>query len=171
MAAAYLMLRRLAGPLAALLLGTVPVVGLRAQEATATLTVNLGGVASLSLSPASLSFPDADPDTFPLVPAAQGPLLVTAKARATRGSAVLLTVVATDEMRSGVNTLPAASLTWIGTGGGFQPGTVSSVLPQTVAAWVGSGTRTGTQEYRFANLWSHPAGIYTVTLLYTLTAP
>ena len=165
------MLLRITGPLAGLLLTTIPVPALRAQQATATLTVNLGGVASLSLSPASLSFPDADPDMVSLVPAAQGPLLVTAKARATRGSPVVLTVVATGELRSGVDTLPAASLTWVGTGAGFQAGTVSSVLPQPVATWTGSGVRAGTQEYRFTNSWSYPAGIYTVTLVYTLTAP
>jgi hypothetical protein len=39
-----------------------------------------------------------------------------------------------------------------------------------VATWVGSGVHTGTQTFRFQNLWTHPTGTYTVTLVYTLSA-
>ena len=143
-----------------------------AQETTVgTLNANLGVMARLSFSSSSLSFPDADPDALPQVPASPGSVTVTAKARATPQATVLLTVAAGDDLRSGMTTIPVDNLTWTATGDGFVGGTVSRVAEQVVASWTGSGIRTGTQEYFFRNLWTHPSGTYTVTLVYTLTAP
>jgi hypothetical protein len=142
----------------------------RAQTASATLSANLGGLARLTFSSNSLTFPDSDPDTVPLVDAAGGPVTTTAKARATPGGQVTLTVEASDDLRSGVDTLPVSLLTWIATGPGFVNGTLSAATPQTVATWTGSGVHVGTQTYRFQNLWTHPTGTYTVTLVYTLSA-
>lgn len=143
----------------------------RAQEtAVGTLNANFGTIARLSLSSSSLAFPDADPDSVPQVPAATS-VTVTAKARATRLATVSLTVLANDDLRSGVTTIPVQHLTWTASGGGFVPGTVSRAAAQTLASWTGSGVRTGTQDYFFRNLWTHPTGTYTVTIVYTLTAP
>lgn len=142
----------------------------RAQTDTATFNVAFGGLARLSFSSNSLTFPDADPDTDPLVPAAGGPITIVAKARATEGALVLLSVQASDDLRSGITTIPATMLTWTATGGGFVAGTLSAAAPVTVASWTGSGVRTGTQSFFFRNLWTHPAGSYTLTLLYTLSA-
>jgi hypothetical protein len=142
-----------------------------AQTATSTFSANLGGIAKLSLSSNTLSFPDADPDTVPLVSAAGGAITITAKARASLGATVTLTVVAADDLRSGVDTIPAAALTWMGSGAGFVNGTMSRVTPQVVASWSGSGVRSGTQTYRFQNSWSYRTGTYSVSLLYTLVSP
>jgi hypothetical protein len=142
-----------------------------AQFALGTLSVNLGALATLSLSSNSLSFPDSDPDAVPQVPAASGPVTVIAKARAPRNSKVTLTVIANDNLRSGVNTIPVDALTWTATGPGFVGGTMSRTTPQAVGSWSGSGARTGTQDYRFRNLWTYATGTYTVTLTYTLSAP
>lgn len=145
---------------------------LRAQStASGTLSVNITSVAALSISSATLTFPDADPDLVPQVPSSQGPLTVTARARAARNATVTLTVLAADDLRSGISTIPAGALTWTGTGAGFVSGTVSRTAPQLVASWSGSGNRTGAQDYRFRNQWTYPSGTYSVTLLYTLTAP
>lgn len=142
-----------------------------AQASTATLSANVSTVAKLTLSTASLSFPDADPDAIPQVPSSGGPMLITAKARANPGAQVTLTVQASDDLRSGVNVLPASNITWTATGPGFVAGTLSASSPVTVATWTGSGVRNGTQQLYFRNLWTHPTGTYTVSLLYTLSAP
>ena len=142
-----------------------------AQAQSATLAANFSTVAKLTLSTATISFPDADPDAIPLIPSTGGPVFISAKARATPGAQVVLTVVAADDLRSGVNVISASNITWTATGPGFVGGTLSSSSPVTVGAWSGSGVRTGTQQLYFTNLWSHPTGTYTVSLLYTLTAP
>jgi hypothetical protein len=142
-----------------------------AQSATSTLNANLGGIAKLSLSSTTLSFPDADPDTVPLIPAAGGAITITAKARASLAATVTLTVVAADDLRSGVDTIPASALTWTTAGTGFVNGTVSRATPQVVGSWTGSGIRTGTQTYRFQNSWTYKTGTYSVSLLYTLVSP
>jgi hypothetical protein len=153
-----------------LLVALVSAVPAAAQTAaTATLSANLGPLAKLSFSSNTITFTDADPDTSPELLAA--PIAITAKARATAGSTIALTVLAADDLRSGINTLPADSLTWTASGAGFNPGTVSRTAAQVVASWSGSGVRMGMQIYRFQNRWSHPVGTYTVSLVYTLTSP
>lgn len=142
-----------------------------AQTASATLSAPLVPIARLSFSTASLSFPDADPDLVPQVPALPGPVTITAKARTSPSGVVTLTVQASDDLRSGVTVLPASMVTWTGSGPGFVGGTLSRVSPQVVASWTGSGVRSGIQSYFFENRWTHPTGIYSVTLIYTLTAP
>ena len=142
-----------------------------AQSATSTFSANLGGIAKLSLSSTTLSFPDADPDTVPLIPAAGGAITITAKARAGIAATVTLTVVAGDDLRSGLDTIPASALTWTAAGAGFVSGTVSQATPQVVGSWTGSGIRTGTQTYRFENSWNYRTGTYSVSLLYTLVSP
>ena len=142
-----------------------------AQSATSTFSANLGGIAKLSLSSTTLSFPDADPDTVPLIPAAGGAITITAKSRASLAATVTLTVMAADDLRSGLDTIPASTLTWIAAGPGFVDGTVSPTSPQVVGSWTGSGIRTGTQTYRFQNSWTYKTGTYSVSLLYTLVSP
>ncbi len=140
------------------------------QTSTATLNAAFTSLARLSLSSASLTFADADPDATPQVAATPASMLITASARAPRGGTVTLTVQANGDLRSGVTTIPASALTWTATGSGFVGGTVSSAAPQLVASWTGSGVRTGAQRYYFQNLWTHPTGTYSLTLLYTLSA-
>jgi len=141
-----------------------------AQTDTATLNTSLTGLARLTLSSSAITFPDADPDAVPLVPSSPPTISITAKARAAEGGVVTLTVQASDELRSGVVTLPASLITWTASGTGFAGGTLSATTPRAVATWSGSGVRIGTQSFFFANLWSHPTGTYTLTLLLTLSA-
>jgi hypothetical protein len=141
------------------------------ETETATINASISTIAKLSLSAASVSFADADPDAVPQVTASGGPLSITAKARATNGAQVLLTVRASNNLRSGVNTIAASALTWTTTGTGFQAGTMSQTAQVTVGRWTGSGVRTGTQTLRFQNLWTYRTGTYTTSLTYTLSAP
>src|SRR5947199_2322751 len=78
----------------------------------ATLSADCRSIAKLSVSPATIAFPDANPGLVPQVPSAAGALNIVAKARSTKGSQVLLTVQATDDLRSGVNVIPAPTITW-----------------------------------------------------------
>ncbi len=142
-----------------------------AQTSTVTLSADIGPLAKLTLSAATVSFPDADPDAAPQVAPLSGPIIITAKSRATAGSQVILTVVGSDDLRSGIDVISASAITWTATGAGFQPGTLSKTSPVTVARWTGSGIRTGTQQLMFRNLWTYATGTYSATLTYTLTSP
>jgi hypothetical protein len=153
-----------------LLLWAAAVAPAAAQTDTATLNASVNGLARLSLSTLSISFPDADPDTVPDIPALQGPLTITAKARTSANGGVTLTLLATDQLRSGLNTIPASNITWTTTGSGFSSGTLSAAAAQTVAGWTDSGVRTGTQSFFFKNLWSYATGTYTLTMTFTLSA-
>lgn len=159
--------------LVALLVWTAaaPAARAAAQPRNATLSANFNTIAKLTLSTATVSFPDADPDAVPLIPSTGGPVSISAKARATPGAQVVLTVQAADDLRSGVNVIPASNIRWTASGAGFVAGTLSRSAPVTVGTWSGSGVRAGTQQLYFTNLWSHPTGTYTVSLLYTLTSP
>jgi hypothetical protein len=158
------------GPiLLAVLLGQPPATGPR--SAPATLSVNVSSQARITFGSTSLVFPDADPDTVPLVQASSGAFTVTAKARTTKDAQVLLTVQASDDLRSGMNTLPASLIAWTGSGDGFQSGVLSRASSQLVAAWTGSGVWTGAQSFAFQNSWKHPPGTYSVTFVYTVSMP
>ena len=78
--------------------------------------------------------------------------------------------MAADQLRSGLNTIPASNITWTVSGSGFSSGTLSAASAQTVAGWTGSGVRTGTQSFFFKNLWSYATGTYTLTMTFTLSA-
>lgn len=135
-----------------------------------TAAANVAALAKLALSPPALFFPDSDPDTVPLVQASSGPIVITTKARTIPGGRVTLALVASDDLRAGMSTIPVGVLSWTATGSGFVPGTASKDAAQTVGSWIDSGTRSGTQNFVLANAWSYAAGTYTVTLVYTLTA-
>ena len=77
-----------------------------AQSRTATLNVSINGLARLTLSSTGVSFPDSNPDAVPQVPGTPGPLVLTVKARTTLNATVRLSVLASDDLRSGVRTLP-----------------------------------------------------------------
>jgi hypothetical protein len=83
----------------------------------------------------------------------------------------MLTLQSIDDLRSGVTVLPASLITWTAAGPGFLPGTLSRSAAQTVGTWTGSGIRSGSQSFYFENRWTHPPGIYTITLVYTISTP
>jgi hypothetical protein len=138
---------------------------------TVSASANVATMAKLALTPASLVFPDADPDLLPAIPSSNGPVTITAKARSSPGSPVTLTMLATDDLRSGMETIPISALKWTATGSGFLAGTASRSSSQLVATWGNSGARTGTQAFTLDNAWERATGTYSVSLVYTLTAP
>lgn len=138
---------------------------------TVTVSATVGASAKLTLSSATVSFADADPETVLSIPA-DAALDITAKARTARAGAVTLTVVASDDLKSGTDTIGAAAVTWASTGTGYTAtGTMNKTTAQSVGAWTGSGSYDGVQTYALANSWSYVTGSYTMTVTYTLTAP
>jgi len=95
---------------------------------------------------------------------------IVARGEAARRAAGAEPARATADLRSGLSTIPASAITWTSTGSGFVGGTLSAAAAQTVASWIGSGVRTGTQSFIFRNLWSYPTGTYTLTMTFTLSA-
>ncbi len=165
------MRRVLATIVSLVLLAAAPLLFANTRTDTVSVNATVTARAKLTLGSASMSFPDADPDTVPLVPSSLGALTITAKGRTTIGSTVTLVVLASSDLQSGLDTIPAGNLTWTATGAGFVGGTVNKTTAQTVGSWVSSGQWSGTQSYALANSWNYSTGTYTTTLTYTLTAP
>ena len=152
-------------------LAASPALGQAASETdVVTATLNVAPLAKLNLSALTLTFPDTNPDFAALVPASGGPLVVTARARATPATLVTLTVQALDDLRSGTDVIPASAVRWTASGDGFADGTLSAAAAQNVATWAASGAYTGRLAFAFENSWNWPTGTYTVTLVFTLTA-
>ena len=137
----------------------------------ATMTATINAIAKLTLSRATLSFPNADPDTTPAIAASGGPLTLTAKARTAVGSTVTLSVEASGDLQSGLDTISISRISWTATGPGFVDGTLSATGARAVGTWVSSGSWIGTQSYALSNSWNYAPGTYSATLTYTLTAP
>ena len=134
-----------------------------AQTGTATLNAAFTGLARLSLSTGSMTFPDADPDTVPQVPG-NPPVSTSRRRRAPRVRH--RHVIGAGERRPAVrrDTTPGVADHVDGDWERLPGGTLSAATPQTVASWYGSGVRAGTQSFLFRNLWTHPSGTYTLTL-------
>jgi hypothetical protein len=125
----------------------------------------------LTVSPITLTFPNSDPDTVPLIFASEGAITISAKARNAGTNQVILSVQASDDLRSGLNVINISALTWTAAGSGFVGGTMSTATAQTTASWSASGDYSGTVTFRLANTWSYAIGSYGTTLTYTLATP
>lgn len=148
---------RITTPLACLLLLAAAPVSAQRLEVTVT--------------PAVVSFPSADPDTTPLMIAA--PVQVSYRIRQNTGPWTL-TVLAGGDLISGTSSVDISNVTWVATPAPpFQNGTLSKTVAQTLASGTGNvnPTRTGSITFRVANSWTYSAGIYTQTVTLTLSAP
>ena len=146
---------------------------LGATTDTKNLTINatVSAAAKLTVSTATLTFPSADPDGVPSIPATEGVVNITTKARTGAAATVTLTLKADADLTSGSDTIAVSNITWTAGGAGFVAGTMSATAQISVASWTGSGSRAGTQTFALANSWDYPAGNYSATAVYTLTAP
>jgi hypothetical protein len=146
-------------------------IGATTTAASVTVSATVAAMARLSLSSSTVSFASADPDSTPSIAAAEGAITISAKGKTSRGGTITLTVLASDDLRSGSDRIAVSNVTWTATGAGFAGGTLSRTIAQPVGSWTDSGSRAGTQAYALANSWNYPAGTYTATATYTLTAP
>ena len=148
---------------------TVP--GATAQTQTVTLSTNIAARAKLQFGLLAMSFPDANPDSTPSIPANVNPLSVTSSARTGSSSTPTLTCLASGNLVWGTSIIAISNMTWTATGTGYVAGTMSGATEQTAGSWTGSGQRTGTFSYFLANSWSYTVGNYSTSINYTLTAP
>jgi hypothetical protein len=131
----------------------------------------LASSASLIISPTSINFPNADPDTVPVISAVENPVTVEALAQVSGNKTVNLTVLAHGDLVSGSSAIPISNVTWTASGQGYVSGTMSKTTPQTAGSWQRSGDRIGTFSFFLKNNWSYATGNYVQTITYTLTAP
>ena len=161
------------GVILVFLVGLVMAAPVPASTATEDLTINaaVASRATLTLGSSAINFPDADPDETLSIPANEGAVSVTAKARTGSTGAVTLTVLAGGDLTSGSDTIAVGNVTWTAAGTGFAGGTMNKTEAQSAGSWTGPGNRTGTFSYSLANSWDYVSGSYTATATYTLTSP
>ena len=126
----------------------------------------------LSISPLTISFPLADPDTVPIVSSLTAQL--TYRVRQNNNQPWTLTILAMGDLISGLSTVDIGSVSWIATPAPpFQNGTLSKTVAQRLAGGDGNinPTATGQIAFRLANSWTYTAGLYTQTIVFTLAAP
>lgn len=125
---------------------------------------------TLTVSPGSVSFPDADPDLVPLIPANS---VVTIDVRVTGNPASWnLTHLASGDLMSGADAIAISNVTWsITPNPPFVNGTMSRITPQLVASGTGNENNTGTMSLLLQNSWFHKIGNYSQTTTFTLFAP
>jgi len=126
----------------------------------------------LSLSPLVITFPSTDPDAVPVVAAA--PLQVTYRVRQNNGAPWSLTVLAGGDLISGASRVDISNVTWVATPAPpFQNGTLSKTVAQRVASGTGNVNpdTIGSITFRLVNSWTYSTGVYTQTILFTLSAP
>jgi hypothetical protein len=125
----------------------------------------------VALSPTVITFPASDPDALPVI--ASGPVTVSYRVRGNRGP-WRLTVLASGDLISGGATVDISNISWVATPAPpFQGGTLSKTVAQTVAAGVDNvtPTATGSITFHLVNSWTYSTGIYTQTIVFTLSAP
>jgi hypothetical protein len=140
-------------------------------QATANVTVSaqVDAKAKLDLHGATTAhFNDADPDTLATLTATSA-ITIDVKARTTGNGQVTLTVLASDDLKSGTDAIAINQLSWTA-GGALSAGTMG-LTAQSLGSWTGPGLHTGTQTYKLVNSWAYVTGAYSTLLTYTLTAP
>jgi hypothetical protein len=127
---------------------------------------------NLSLSPSSITFASADPDTTPSITAPG--VTVTYRVRNNASGNWQITLLAGGDLTTGSATIPISLVTWTATPvPPFRSGTLSRTVAQSLAS--GSGNvdpaKTGTVAFSLENRWTYNTGTYTASVQFTLVAP
>jgi len=125
----------------------------------------------ISITPVTTTFPLSDPDTVPIIAATA--TQITYRIRQNDGPWTL-TVLANGDLLAGPSRVDISNVTWVATPAPpFQNGVLSKTVAQRLAS--GTGTvnpvRQGQVTFRLANSWTYTAGLYTQTIVFTLTTP
>jgi len=123
-----------------------------------TVSATVAASAKLTLSVATVTFPDSDPDLVLSIPNSEGAITVIAKGKTTAGSSVTLTLQAAGPLASGGDTIAISNVTWTASGAGFVPGTMSSVSAVPVGSWLNSGSRIGPECDAAIHRWCRAMG-------------
>jgi hypothetical protein len=147
--------------------------GTFAATDTKTLTINVvvGCAVTLTIDKTAINFVNANPDTNPIITAAEGAVGIQVKVRTGAASTATLSNQADGPLTSGSNTISINNVSWTATGAGFTAGTMSSSAPVSAGTLAGPGDHNGTFIYTFLNSWDYAVGAYTASSTYTLTAP
>jgi hypothetical protein len=145
--------------------------GAATETKSVTINATVSAAASLTVSTATPTFPNSNPETARGIGPDEGVVSVTAKARTSAGSPVTLALNAAADLKSGSDTIPISNINWTASGAGVVPRTMAVLTEVTVASWIGSGDRSGAQTFAMANSWDYARGSHTATATYTLTAP
>lgn len=148
----------------------VPVVA-DAAVVNENLTINatVASRAKFTISPTTINFADADPDVVPSI-AADSPVAVSVKIRATAVGASTLDAISTDLIDGG-STISIGNVDWTSTGDPEFAGGTLATASQTIGNFTGSGNFNSTFDFTLANSWAYEVGNYTGTVSYTLTTP
>jgi len=138
---------------------------------TLVIKARVGKVVKLIVDTNTVTFPNKNPDELKQIPALQGDIKVTVKARTGSSSPVTLNLIAEGDLISGPDTIPVQNVIWQASGQGFLSGTLSKSTVQTAGSWIGSGIREGIFRYSLNNSRNYQKGEYQVTVTYTLTTP
>ena len=150
-------------------LGTGAALAQSSSQQTLTINATVASRANLVISPTTINFPDANPQTTPSI-AADSTVSVTAQMR-TAGTPTLK-VLAAGDLAAGGNTIAVSNVTWTASPAPFSAGTMNKTTAQNAAAFsAGGGSYAGTYTFSLANNWAYAPGSYTTTATYTLTAP
>ena len=149
---------------------------LRAAAAALTCALILPSPAAaqrleLTISPTTVTFPASDPDSTPVILSV--PVQVTYRIRQWDGTWTL-TVLAQGDLIAGGSTVDISNVTWAATPAPpFQNGVMSKTVAQRLASGTGvvNPARQGQITFRLANSWTYNAGLYTQSVVFTLSAP
>jgi hypothetical protein len=126
----------------------------------------------LSVSPTVVTFPNSDPDTVPVLTAS---LQVTYRVRQnTVNRPWTMTILANGHLVAGAATVDISNVSWVATPSPpFQSGVLSRTVAQPIASGVGNvaSSTQGQITFRLTNSWDYDAGLYTQTIVLTLSAP
>ena len=127
---------------------------------------------TLTISPSTITFAAADPDTTPSIAAPA--ITVRYRVRNNEDGSWRISLQASGDLTDGSATIPITNVTWTASPTPpFQAGTLSQTLAQTLASGSGDvqAPRTGTTVFRLANSWTYNVGNYSTSVVFTLTAP
>lgn len=129
---------------------------------------------SLTVTPGSMSFPDANPDMIPSLNSIPTTIQVAVRVVGDPNVPWQLTLAASDHLRSGADIITVNNVTW--TASPATPpwtagGTLALAPGQTVASGTGIVNQVGDLQFWLANLWTYAPGVYSTTATFTLSAP
>jgi hypothetical protein len=137
---------------------------------------------SMTITPTSISFPDANPSTTPVVTANSTVLIWVRVGGGSASDPWSVRALANGDLVSGANTIPIDSISWTTTKGTGNcnntctghAGTLSKTTARLIVDGRGNTGGDGTywtQAYSKTNPWSHAAGSFSQTVTITAASP
>jgi hypothetical protein len=127
---------------------------------------------TLTVSPASFTFPSNDPDLVPII-AADQPVDIGYKAAGMgKNGAWHLSIRANTDLVSGGDSISVTNISWTA-GAPLASGTALTTSDQTLYSSIGNMTaiQHSLLTFSLANSWTYKVGNYSTTIVFTLSAP